>query len=298
MHWRTLWQSMKNGIAFYMVFPSDSTEKYEESAVKTGQMVDYFNYFDRLALTSEKHSPQPFIFYIDARWGSLEVMKALQQRRMHGVLSIGENAYPKPLWPWIKSDLAKHDWWSIGNPQLESNLVCIRTKKKSYVKLLTNWASLDATEYEKQRRKYPKNKYVVEACAVQVEYNAYKCKVDQFNKAILEYYRLSMPVNENVTFTQFFFHVFTVQAWNYFNCATSKKVSQLTFRESLLRELSEKWGPVTLPPRLGEKKKCWAISKNPQKSRCQYLQCPKTTTRFCVGCEKWGCEECLLNAHT
>jgi hypothetical protein len=225
-------------------------------------------------------------------------MKALQQRHMHGVLSIGENAYPKSLWPWIKSDLAKDDWWSIGNPQLESNLVCIRTKKKCYVKLLTNWASLDATEYEKQRRKHPKSKYVVTACEVQVEYNTYKCKVDQFNKSILEYYRLGMPVNEDVTFTQFFFHVFTVQAWNYYNCSTSKNLSQLTFRESLLQELSEKWGPTKLAPRVAEKKNCWAISKNPQKSRCQYFQCPKTTTRFCVGCEKWGCEECLLKAHT
>ncbi len=62
-------------------------------------------------------------------------------------------------------------------------------------------------QYETQRHKPPTKKYYVKAPEVQIDYNAYKCKADQFNKAIHEYTHIGMPVNDEVTFTQKFIAV-------------------------------------------------------------------------------------------
>jgi hypothetical protein len=258
-------------------------------------MVDYF---EQLARKQGHGASQPFVFYIDARWSSLGVMEALQKRNMYGVLSIGENQSPKSLWPWMKNDLAKHDWWSIGNPRLEANLVCIRTKKNAYVKLFTNFASLQVKQYKKRRRKPPTKEYYVKAAQVQIDYNAYKCKVDQFNKAIHEYARIGMPVNEDVTFTQEFIGIYVQQAWTYYNFSATKKISQLEFHERLIEELSEKYSLAKLVRPVAEKKTCWPISKSPLSKKCQYKPCRNMCSTFCEGCDKWGCQACLKKAHT
>ncbi len=58
--------------------------------------------------------------------------------------------------------------------------------------------------------------HVVKAWAVQKDYNQFKCLVDQFNKAVLEYLCLGMPVHDNMTFTQFYFSAFIVQSMSFF----------------------------------------------------------------------------------
>jgi hypothetical protein len=85
-----------NGFAFHIVWPPDTTAKYEPSTITTCQMTDYFDYFTSLT-QSYQPSEQPFIFYIDA-WGSLQVMHEPNAWGMFGVLSIGENASPQHLW--------------------------------------------------------------------------------------------------------------------------------------------------------------------------------------------------------
>ncbi len=62
----------------------------------------------------------------------------------------------------------------------------------------------------KRKRKYPSSVYIVNAPFVQKNYNQHKCAVDKWNKALLEYYRLAWFVNDDdVMYTQFFFHAFT-----------------------------------------------------------------------------------------
>ncbi len=173
---------------------------------------------------------------------------------------------PKTLWPWIKNGLDKYNWWSIGNTALDANLVCIRTKKTVYLKILTNYADLSPVIITKTKRKPPRKKYEVEACAVQKDYNQFKCLVDQFNKAILEYLRLGMPANDNVTFTQFYFSAFVVQSWTFYKACTGVELSQKDFRESLLRELAAELLPSPEQPALKPIASCWAISKAPFRS--------------------------------
>lgn len=287
----------QNFFAFKLVWPKDNSAKYEETNKKTAQMIDYFKYFQNLARTSTPRGTQPHIFYIDARWSSLAVMHALKERQMYGVLSCGENMAPKTLWPWIKDGLDKYNWWSIGNTTLDANLVCIRTKKTVYLKILTNYASLSPSMITKTKRKPPRKKYKVEACAVQKDYNKFKCLVDQFNKAVLEYLRLGMPVNDDVTFTQFYFSAFIVQSWTYYKARTGEELSQKEFRESLVRELAAELLPSPEQPALKANPSCWLISKKPHKSRCEYFDCGRWTTLFCVGCNMWGCFKCLQKKH-
>ncbi len=247
----------ENGFAFKLVWPKHNSAKYEETNKKTAQMIDFFDYFEKTAHNSTPRGKQPHVFYIDARWSSLAVMHALKARQMYGVLSCGENMAPKTLWPWIKNNLAKHDWWSIGNTRLDANLVCIRTKETVYLKVLTNYAHLAPVIITKKKRKFPRKEYEVEACAVQKDYNQFKCLVDQFNKAVLEYLRLGMPVNDNVTFTQFYFSAFVVQSWTYYKARTGAELSQLAFRESLLRELTAELLPTPDEPALLPISSCW-----------------------------------------
>ncbi len=104
-------------------------------------------------------------------------------------------------------------------------------------------------QYETQRHKPPTKKYYVKAPEVQIDYNAYKCKADQFNKAIHEYTHIGMPVNDEVTFTQKFIAVFTQQAYTYYNFTAENKISQLDFHESLVKEPIKKlvWQKSSAP---------------------------------------------------
>jgi hypothetical protein len=64
-----------------------------------------------------------------------------------GVLSIGANAKPRSIFQWMRRDLEKGHWWSIGLHQqldaakeLNATLVTVRAKKKTYLNILTNVA--------------------------------------------------------------------------------------------------------------------------------------------------------------
>ncbi len=101
-------------------------------------------------------------------------------------------------------------------------------------------------QYEKQQRKPPKKKYYVRAPEVQIDFNAFKCKVDQFNKVIHEYTRIGMPVYDKVTVTQGFIAIFTQQAYTYYNFTAEKNTSQLDFHERVIKEIYEKLGSAEI----------------------------------------------------
>ena len=162
-----------------MMWSADKRPKYGMPEKRLPQMLAFVCYFQ------EYHSPtlQPHIFYIDARWSSLKLMDRIAAARCYGVLSCGANMKPKPLWPWMKNGLAKGNWWSIGYPPANANLITIRTKQKVYLNLLTNYASLASVKMKKRRCKFPRNEYFVHAPFAQRNYNEFKCGVDKWNRA-------------------------------------------------------------------------------------------------------------------
>jgi len=284
----------ENFFAFNITWPQDDSKKYDDPEKKLDQMRAYVTYFVEYDKQQLPRSKQPYIFYIDSRWASLKLMELLHENQLFGVLSCGENMRPKVLWSWIKADLAKYDWWSIGLPRLSANLVCVRTKDKVYLKILTNYCALKEIQYKKRKRKFPMTEFYVAACDVQKEYNAFKCKVDQLNKAVLEYFRLSRYLDDKVTFTQFFIHLFTVQSWTYYNACTGRSLSQLEYRVLVLQELAVEILPPPQPSVLAVH---WPKHMGGRTHNCQYSPCRNNCTYFCIACEKWGCLKCLEKAH-
>ncbi len=96
---------------------------------------------------------QPYIFYIDARWGSFALMEKIRDARCYGVLSLSSTAKPKALMMWMRTDLGVKDWWSVGYPSLTANLITIHTKKKTFLNILTNWAPLHSETVTYRKRK-------------------------------------------------------------------------------------------------------------------------------------------------
>ena len=224
-------------------------------------------------------------------------MDVIYKSGCYGVLSCSVKMRPQKLMTWMRSDLGKGDWWSVGYSPAKANLITIRTKKKVYLNILTNYATLAQVGVQKRKRKYPCGTYQVNAPFVQKNYNQHKCAVDKWNKALLEYYRLARFVNDDVMYTQFFFHAFTIQSWTLYKTTTATDLSQLEFRKRLLQQLHDTLEPDLPKQLLAREVVHWPISRAPYKSRCQYLSCNACCSTFCTGCQKWGCSSCLRNFH-
>jgi hypothetical protein len=180
-----------------MMWPDDKREKYGVPENRSDQITRYVDYFKHV----HNRKIQPHIFYIDARWSSLKLMDVIYKSGCYGVLSCSVKMRPQKLMTWMRSDLGKGDWWSVGYSPAKANLITIRTKKKVYLNILTNYATLAQVGVQKRKRKYPCGTYQVNAPFVQKNYNQHKCAVDKWNKALLEYYRLARFVNDDVMYT-------------------------------------------------------------------------------------------------
>ena len=224
-------------------------------------------------------------------------MDNIAQSCCYGVLSCFLKIKPQSLIPWMKSDLNKSDWWSIRYPPANANLITIRTKKKVYLNLLTNYASLATVKMRKHRRKPPMEQYFVRAPLVQKNYNEFKCGVDKWNRALLEYFRPAFFVNVDVMYTIFFIHAYTLQSWVYWKGVTSFDCSQLSFRKRLLQQLTEYLFPELPEEPLPTKPTHWPVSMHPHSRHCQYQPCRNRCTTKCLVCNKWGCYTCLQKAH-
>jgi hypothetical protein len=260
---------------------------------KLPQMQVFLDYFSSLPYKGIR----PFIFYIDARWGSLALMERIRAAQCYGVLSCSSTAKPKALMMWMRTDLGVKDWWSVGNRKLSANLITIRTKKKTYLNILTNWACLDAETVNYRKRKHPAGSYTVVASAVQKEYNTFKAKVDIWNKSLLLYYRHGQFTGSETFYTRFFFHAWTLQAYHLYKASSNSDISQLEFRKRLIGELYDLiFGPKPASP-LVQKVAHWPRSQHPLKHKCQIGRCGNSCTYYCDGCKLWGCLQCLTNIH-
>ncbi len=273
-----------------VMWSADKRPKYGMPEKNLDQMVAYVKYF------KEYHSPklQPHVFYVDARWSSVKLMNAMAVARCYGVLSCSTSMSPKSLFPWLKDGLNKGDWRCIGHAPANANLITIRTKKKVYLHLLTNYASLSSVKMQKRRRKPPMNDYSVHAPFAQKNYNAYKCGMDKWNRALLEYYYPGFAFDTDVMYTMFFIHAFTLQSWVYWKGVTGLDCPQLLFRKRLLQQLAAQCFPEPVEQPLASH---WPMLRHTEKHRCQIRPCRSNCSYFCYACEKWGCLACLTQAH-
>ncbi len=256
-------------------------------------MLLFIHYFQEV----QKPTLQPFIFYIDARWSSLLLLDELCKARFYGVLSCSASMKPKGLMNWMRSGLELKDWWSVGYTPNSANLVTIRTKKKVYLNLLTNWADLSTQTVIQRKRKHPEGTYTIKACAVQKEYNLHKSKVDQWNKALLTYYRHGQFTSIEASYTRFFIHAWTLQAWTLYKASKEPDIRQLDFRKSLLQQLAAVIFPPVLKAPLVRLPIHWPTPRSPAKGKCAVNNCRSSCTHYCYLCEMWGCILCLTNYH-
>lgn len=80
---------------------------------------------------------QPYIFYLDARWGSFEALKILQEKGFGIVASLSSSAYPKCILSWLGQNLEKHQWRRIFHVATGARLVALRAKENKTLYLLT-----------------------------------------------------------------------------------------------------------------------------------------------------------------
>ncbi len=271
----------------------DKHPKYGFPVEKISQMQVYINYFKSLALCKN----QPFIFYIDARWSSVLLIQRLNAAQLYGVLSCSQTVKPQQLMKWMRTDLAVRQWWSIGYPQAKANLITIRTKKKVYLSILTNWATCRPVNVTYHKRKHPAGEYQISAPWVQKEYNTYKAKVDQWNKALLSCWRIGRFIGAEVLYTHFFIHAWVLQAYHLYQASTGISISQLEFRKSLLQELLPICDLQEQPTLLVREGAHWPISQHPHKKHCQILGCGSSCSFYCSACDIWGCSNCLYMFH-
>lgn len=134
-----------------MTWTGDTKKKYGKPENKVKQITDYLQYFTGV----HDSTLQPHIFYIDARWDSAKLMDAIDAAQMYGVLSCSAKSRPQVLFTWIRTDLEKGQWRTVGYPPAHANLVTIHTKKKVFLNILTKYAHVNAAKMMKKRCQAP-----------------------------------------------------------------------------------------------------------------------------------------------
>jgi hypothetical protein len=241
---------------------------------------------------------QPYVWYLDARWGTLEILKELHMRGFGATLSLSSKAKPQSLLAFLKADLQKHEWRTVYHTETGAQLICLRAKKKAYLYLLSNFWSGDAEVTTHQRRKPPATVYQVSAPVVQGSYNKSKCSVDLWNKQVLAYNHLARPENLDQLLTHNFIHFFALQAYKYFCLQTNSQMSHLDFRLELLRHFAPPAMPKQLPLQPNPAKIHWPITKKGENHRCQFPNCNSSrVSHFCEACGLWMCKAHMDSYH-
>lgn len=167
-----------------------------------------------------KIGSQPFVFYLDSRFSSIEALKLLKSLGFYSVMSCGSVMAPRFLGQFLSGILKKkskkgykvdgkdysypaklpekmiiRQWRVAYNTQLESWFIVLQAKKSTVLYLLTNYGSPSPVITMHQRRKWPMGKFKVRSPQAQGEYNSKKNLVDNANRALLQY----MPENRTET---------------------------------------------------------------------------------------------------
>ena len=237
---------------------------------------------------------QPFHLIFDARWGSVEIFKAIFDAGMYCTASIGGGAAPRKLREKLAKDLQKREWRVVYHPVTRSLYCVLRAKEKSTVAIMTNWSTANPEVVQHQRRRYPARSFSVRAPECQRSYNVLKSSVDQLNRGVLDYALGHRCVTMEITFTQFFFNLIVTMAHRYYLMDPRNDSKQLQFRLDVLRELS---GELCPPPPPQEGEMCWPVTVSGETCKCQTKGCRSNTSTHCPSCKVYMCPSHLLEYH-
>ena len=255
-----------------------------------------------ISFFKDKFGPAPFRFYIDARFSSLALCAEFRKAGFGYVMSLGSNAKPKTLMKWLVADLEKREWRTVTHKD-GGTFTGIRAKSKAYVRLLTNFASAKAVQHVHHRRKYPTASFPIICPDVQVQYNAHKNGLDNFNRLMLSFYRTGHLTHEDELFFRFFIHAHVVRSFIYWRKSDPGRSSEVQkkFRLSVLQQLLSEFSEESpaSQPRLQSHPAHWP-SKVPTSrkfSRCPQPGCCRRISIYCAGCRAYMCSKCVSTVH-
>lgn len=267
--------------------------KYARPTSMKDLVLKFVDIFDQCQ-KDHKTKRQPFTFYLDARFSSLDLIRELHKRGYKAVMSMSSTAAPQPLWPYMKEGLQKREWRVAYLPKIGSSLTTVRAKKRAYVHLVSNrWSARPITVVHR-RSKPPTGSFSIHCPEVQKRYNLGKNKVDVWNSHVLRYRAQARYNSSGEAYFNFFLQALTTNAYIWWKARQNKKVDQLAFRVKLLRQSFK---------RLGLHKK--ASSPHPahwpgplsQSGKCQMKSCRNHARSTCRKCNLNLCSACMEEVH-
>ena len=150
---------------------------------------------------------QPFHFYLDSRFSSLQLMKKMNKYGFYYVMTCSSNMKPRKLMTQLKKNLPYRHWRLVHHDEAKATLMCHHVKKKKNLLVVSNYANFRPVETEHRRCiKYPLKIYSTKEPQVINEFNKYMGSVDLFDKMVQTYWRRSKYNNPYQAITSFFVH--------------------------------------------------------------------------------------------
>ena len=273
-----------------------SDQKYQRASTMFHTMQHFINYYKR------EFGDHPFRFYIDARFSSLAIRDEFRKAGFGYLMSVGGNAKRKTLMKWLVAGLEKREWRTIIDEE-GGTFTGIRPKNRAYVRLLTNFAPANRTRHIHHRRKYPTSSFTIRCPKVQVNYNAFKNAVENFNKLVLAYYRTGHLTSEAELFFRFFVHADVVRAYLHWRESDPSRSdsTQKAFRLSVLDELQQEFAASALQqdPTRSPHRYHWPspMPKSRERTRCSQSRCSSRVSVYCAACGKYLCLKCSTALH-
>jgi hypothetical protein len=269
-----------------------SDQKYARPEKMKALVLKFVEEFD-VFTKADGETRQPFVFYLDARFSSIDLMKELDEMGYKAVMSVSSKAKPQPLWSFMKEDLEKRQWRTIYLEECHSTLTTVRAKKKAYVNLLSNhWSARPITVIH-ERTKPPRSRFFIHCPEVQKRYNLSKNKVDVWNSLVTRYQPKTKLQDQDEGYFKFFVQAIVVNAFVWWKERWSKSEDQFEFRLALLDDLYER---LELETREDDVAAHWPGPLK-KKKKCGVIGCDNQARSTCKKCRDSFCKKCMDEQH-
>jgi len=238
-------------------------------------------------------SQQPFIFYLDARFSSIELMRRLHEKGFKATMSLSSVAKPRPLWPFMRDGMEKREWRILYLDKFDSTLTAVRAKKKAYVYLLSNYWSGRPITVVHNRIKPPRTRFNIHCPEVQKTYNMSKNHVDIFNSQVHTYQSPAKLNSDEEAYFKFFVQALLVNAFTWWKGKMKADQEQYDWRFRLLRDL---FASLNLKEKPLSAKVHWP-GPLIEKQKCNQQGCDNKARKTCKKCSQSFCDGCMAEVH-
>lgn len=267
-------------------------QKYDTRPDKIVEILEVvFDYFSNF---KKSRSVQPFIFYLDARFGSFDLVNLAAKYGFKLVMSISAKRKPQELWNVMKEELEKREWRTVFYPEKDAYVVVVRPKRKTYLRMIATYGSANPITAVHRRRKFPRGNYDVIVPEVQQDYNANKNCVDNWNKRTLTYAPEWKFVSPEHAYVTFFVQAFTVNAYLYWRAITKSEEPQLFFRLLILDAIFPR---LVKPVQFDTSKSHYPVPLKKKSRSCDRCQSTRRPWRRCEACNLDLCQTCMDEQH-